>query len=125
MGRKRKSDLDRRLEAYFATLRSSPLREALKRSVGNWQLYAAVSGSAMAMMTGASAAVITSNIRVTPDPMASVRVAKQNLSSSNAPPFLKDVRLAFARQDAAQRFLNNARPSIDAPSQTATPSIMP
>jgi hypothetical protein len=60
MGTKPKLDLDHRLEAYFATLRSSSLKTVLKRRMGNWQIYAAVSGSAVAMATGASAASIGS-----------------------------------------------------------------
>lgn len=59
----RKLDLDRRLDAYFATLRSSPLKEAMKRSMGNWQAYAAVTGSAMAMLTGASASLLGNSIQ--------------------------------------------------------------
>ncbi len=42
---------DPRLEVHFATLRASSLKDALKRSAGNWQMYAAVTGSAMAMAT--------------------------------------------------------------------------
>lgn len=49
MGGTQKPDLARRLGTRPATLR---------RSTGNWQLYAAVTGSAMAMATGANAAVI-------------------------------------------------------------------
>jgi len=45
----RKSDLIRRLGIH---------PEAFRRSAGNWQLYAAVTGSAVAMATGATAAVI-------------------------------------------------------------------
>ena len=60
MGTRRQFDLDRRLEAYFATLRSSALKETVKRGLENWQIYAAVTGSAMAMMTGASASLIAS-----------------------------------------------------------------
>ena len=83
MGAARKFDLDRRLEAYFATLRSSSLREALKRSAGNWQIYAAVTGSAMAMVTSASASIIGSGIRdVTAESIASVLAAKQHRTSS-------------------------------------------
>jgi hypothetical protein len=58
----RKLDLDGRLNAYFATLRTSPLRDALKRSVENWHVYAAVTGSAVAMATNASAGVIYSGL---------------------------------------------------------------
>jgi uncharacterized protein (TIGR03437 family) len=67
MPRERKPDLDRRLngrlDAYFAELRARPLRETLKRRAANWQVYAAVTGSAMAMATGASAAIIGSGAR--------------------------------------------------------------
>src|ERR1039457_4741768 len=70
MGAARKFDLDHRLEGYFATVRS------LKHSAGNWQLYAAVTGSAMAMVTNASAQIIGGGIRdITADPIASARVA--------------------------------------------------
>jgi hypothetical protein len=106
MGAARKPDLDRRLEAYFATLGSSSLEKALKYSAANWQLYAAVTGSAMAMVTGASAAMIGSGIRdIAAERVASVRAAKQHLGSSqNAPPLMKAVRLAMARQDSRAGF---------------------
>src|ERR1700691_1937002 len=98
MGAPRKPDLDQRLEAYFATLRSSSLREALKRGAGNWQMYAAVTGSAMAMLTGASAAMIGSGMRdIGAERARSVRSAKHFASSRNAP-LMKAVRLAMARQ---------------------------
>jgi len=60
MGKARKSDLDRRLEAHFATLR--PWREVLKRSAGHWQMYAAVGSSALAMVTGTLASIIGGGI---------------------------------------------------------------
>jgi uncharacterized protein (TIGR03437 family) len=70
----RKFDLNCRLDAYFATLRTSNLRDALKQSATNWQLYAAVTGSAMAMVTNASASMIgTGAPDLGTDPMASVR----------------------------------------------------
>jgi hypothetical protein len=64
MGVARKSELDSRLEAYFATLRSSALKNVLKRGAGNWQVFAAVTGSAMAMVTNASAALIGDGGRI-------------------------------------------------------------
>ncbi|MGD0298120.1 MAG: hypothetical protein ABSE86_13485 [Bryobacteraceae bacterium] len=77
MGAARKFDLDRRLEGHFATLRS------LKHSAGNWQMYAAVTGSAMAMATNASAQIIGSGIRdIGVDPIASVRVVQGYLANS-------------------------------------------
>lgn len=80
----RKSDLDRRLEAHFANLRSLPLREALKRSAANWQIYAAVTGSAVAMATGASASILGNGARdMAAAAIASVLAAKPFASSRN------------------------------------------
>src|SRR5579864_4995894 len=124
MRKGRKLDLDHRLDAYFATLRSPSLREALKRRVGNWQIYAAVSGSALAMATGASASIIGRGIRVTPEPIASVRLAQQ-VAGSKGPPFLNDVWLAVSRPNAEGRVFNGARPTIEGISQTSAPSITP
>lgn len=56
-------NLDRRLSAHFATLRSSCLAETLRRSAGHWHFYAAVTGSALAMTTNASADVIYNGIQ--------------------------------------------------------------
>jgi MYXO-CTERM domain-containing protein len=50
--------LDSRLNAHFATLRSSSVGSAVKRQACNWQLYATVTGSALAMASSASASVI-------------------------------------------------------------------
>ena len=105
----RKSDLEHRLEAHFATLRSSSPRTALKRSAGNWQVYAAVTGSAMAMVTGVSAAIIGSGIRdITPAPVASVREAILNPASSGN-----------------TRFFNAAAVKTSHSSQAQAPSIAP
>ena len=122
----RKLDLDRRLEAHFATLRSSSLREALQRSVGNWQLYAAVTGSAMAMVTSASASIIGSGIRdITAERAASVRAARQTFASSKSMPLMHAVRLAMARQDAGVKFFNGAGVTAARTSQAQAPSISP
>jgi hypothetical protein len=51
--------LENRLTAHFATLRSSSL-VALKGRAGSWQIYAAVTGSALAMATNVSAGIIYS-----------------------------------------------------------------
>ena len=59
MGLARKHELDKRLADYCATLRSSRLEETRKRRSGNWQVYAAVTGSALAMATSASAGTIS------------------------------------------------------------------
>jgi hypothetical protein len=58
-----KTGLDNRLNGYFATLRSSFPGNALKHTAANWQMYAAVTGSALAMATNASAGVIYSGIQ--------------------------------------------------------------
>jgi uncharacterized protein (TIGR03437 family) len=128
MGAPRKPDLDRRLDAYFTTLRTSSVKEALKRSAGNWHIYAAVTSSAVAMVTGASASTIGSGIRdITTAPAASVRLAKQQLASSKHAPYprlLNSVRLAMARQDARQRLFSGAADVITGhASQAQAPSI--
>ena len=93
MPRERKSDLDRRLngglggrlDAYFADLPRPP-RDTLKRRAANWQVYAAVTGSAMAMVTGASAAIIGSGgVRgmLAAEAIASVLAAGPLASSRN------------------------------------------
>ncbi len=56
----RKLALDNRLNDHFAAFRSSVSGDARKRSGGSWQLYAAVTGSALAMATNASAGIIFS-----------------------------------------------------------------
>jgi hypothetical protein len=120
MGAARKLDLDYRLEAYFATLRPASLREVLKRAE-RWQIYAAVTSSAVAMLTGASAAVIGNTIpEITEDPIASVRLAKQLLASSTNTPSIKAIRLAMAGEDSADK----SRPGAGVVmSQSQVPSI--
>jgi hypothetical protein len=56
------SQLDERLSDYAATTRISSAAKALYRRTGNWPIYAAATGSALAMATGASASIITSGI---------------------------------------------------------------
>jgi uncharacterized protein (TIGR03437 family) len=121
MGTARKSELNHRLEAHFATLRSSSVKEVLKRSLANWQIYAAVSGSAMALATGASAAIIGSASRGTPDPVASSRLARQSAGSRLAP-MLNDPLLALVipRPESLQVAMG-----IPQASQTMAPSITP
>ena len=60
-----------RLEAYLATLRS-PAQDTQKRRAANWPLYAAVTGSAMAMATNASVPFIANNIGLGADPNPAV-----------------------------------------------------
>ena len=104
MGAPRKLDLERRLEAYFATLRSSSLKEVLKHSAGNWQVYAAVTGSAMAMVTSASASIIGSGVRGNaPDPTGSARTNKVQVGA-----FTNAIQLAMARRDPAEGSFNAA-----------------
>ena len=81
------SALGQRLEAYSATLRSLVLKEALKRSLANWPICAAVSGSAMATATGASASIISNGIRTGREPPASLRLAKPGSVGSKGPHF--------------------------------------
>jgi uncharacterized protein (TIGR03437 family) len=123
MGVARKFDLDRRLETYFATLRSSSPKDALTRRTGNWQIYAAVTGSAMAMVTNASASSIGSGIRdVTADP-ARVLAAQQHLASSKNPPLVNAVRLALAKQDLRERLFHGAGARIGDAAQAQAPII--
>jgi hypothetical protein len=56
----------KRLDRYFANA------SARRRSVADWRMYAAATGSAMAMATNASAGVIYSNQAVTVGPEANV-----------------------------------------------------
>src|SRR5580658_10112562 len=126
----RKPDLDRRLEAHFAALRSPSLKDVLKRSAGNWQLYAAVTGSAMAMVTSASAAMIGSGIRdIMAERVASVRLAKQPLASSKNPPFAtrvtNGVRFAMALPGSGRRSITAADVKVAHASQAQAPSISP
>ena len=124
MGAARKLELDRRLEAYFATLRSSSLREALKRSAANWQFYAAVTGSAMAMATSASASIIGSSIRdMTAVSIASVLASKRNAASSKTMPLRHAVRLAMAGQ--RERIFHGAGMNSGRAAQAQAPSIPP
>ena len=126
LGAARKLDLDSRLDAYFATLRSSALRKTLKRTVENWQIYAAVTGSAIAMATSASASIIGAGVpNITVEAIASVLATKQNRSSSKSMPLMHAVRLAMARQDAGVKSFNGAGVKASSASQVQAPSISP
>ena len=113
MGKARKSDLDRRLEAHFEALRPDALRRALKRSVGHWRMYAAVSGSALAMTTGTSASLISAGSPLTPQ-AASVRLAMPSPS---------DIRFAMVTRYAGQGFLHAGR--LPRRLATASPRVRP
>ena len=125
MGTSRKSTLDRRLDAYFASLRSSPLKDALKRSAANWQIYAAMTSSAIAMATSSSAANIGAAVRAVPsDRAASLLAATQRLVNPNLP-FISAIRSAMARQRATDRPLNNAPAQPDQGNPAQAPAISP
>ena len=125
MGARRKFDLDHRLDAYFATLRSSPLKEVLKRA-GHWQMYAAVTGSAMAMATSASAVVVSSGMRdIAADPVVSALAAREYIANPERNPLMNAVRLAMARQSAAEQLLNGVRVQMGPQSVAQAPSISP
>ena len=119
MGAARKLDLDRRLEAYFAALRSSTLKEALKRSAGNWQVYAAVTGSALAMVTSASASIIGNGVRsIAPNPNGSARTNKVPLGA-----FTNAIQLAMARRDPTVGFFKPADAKNAPAAQAQAPVI--
>jgi hypothetical protein len=54
------ADLETRLHGYVAILSAGA--KNVRRRTGNWPIYAAATGSALAMATGASASLITSGI---------------------------------------------------------------
>lgn len=56
------SQLDQRLSEYTAVTGIPAARKTAYRRTGNWPIYAAATGSALAMATGASASIITSGI---------------------------------------------------------------
>jgi hypothetical protein len=56
------SQLDVRLSDYASITGTSAKAKTLHRRTGNWAIYAAATGSALAMATGASASIITSGI---------------------------------------------------------------
>jgi hypothetical protein len=86
-----KLELDGRLNGYFATLRASSFGDALKRSVENWQIYAAVTGSVAAMATNASAGVIYSGPVNVKASVASVQTGSAAKSS------VKNIQLKNSR----------------------------
>ena len=56
----RETQLNERLSGYSALTRVSAAARSLHRRTGNWPIYAAATGSALAMATGASASIIYS-----------------------------------------------------------------
>ncbi len=108
MGATRKSDLDQRLDAYFDAL------PTWKRTATNWQLYAAVTGSALAMVTNASAQMIASGVRgINADPVASARAAQEYIANSQNMELRNAIRLAMAphhwRTGASARAADRSR----------------
>ncbi|MGA2135865.1 MAG: IPT/TIG domain-containing protein [Bryobacteraceae bacterium] len=119
-----KLELDHRLEAYFATLRPSTLRDVLKRSAENWPIYAAVTGSALAMTTSTSAAIIGSGLRdTTVDPTASVLNGKPQFASTQNLPLA--VRMAIAKQRSIERPASGAGAEANRATATLAPTISP
>lgn len=68
---------NKRLDRYFANL------SARRRSIADWRIYAAVTGSAMAMATNASAGVIYFNQAVTVGPIGNVAMSNTEQQSQN------------------------------------------
>ena len=103
-----KTTRDARLDAYFATVHPSHL----KQRVANWRLYAAVTGSTMAMLTGASAAVIQTAAPDSSEPSASARLASQHLLSSGNTPLRNILQQAIANAKAVPQTTQAQAPSI-------------
>src|ERR1700722_8880266 len=98
-----------RLEAYLATLRSPSLKEAAlkdaaKRRVAHWQLYAAMTGSAVALAV--------------PMPLA----AQQPSDTSQSAPLIRSVRLAGTRRSASPS-IEDAALAMVAVSPSSAPTI--
>lgn len=87
---------DRRLEAHFATLRS--------RRPAHWRLYAGVTGSAMAMATALSAAIIGSDPHDATAPAeARIQPGTQQLATLRTMPIVGVIRSAMAQQQSPQQ----------------------
>ncbi len=126
MGTTKKAELDSRLEAYFATRRTVSLREILKHSAENWQVYAAVTGSALAMATGASAAIIHGDTAGNAtDAIARVMAANPRLASSKDIPLVNAVRLAIARQKLGDEVVTPMGMTANQTAAVTSPSISP
>ena len=115
-----------RLESYIAALRPPSWRAALKRSAAHWQLYAAVTGSAMAMATNASV-LGAGGIRDIaaggmPDHPAAKQFAALTQDALQEPPLMKAARLAMARRKSGL-FLEGRAPALVQASQSPAPMI--
>jgi len=116
MGSTYSAELNRRLEAHFATLGSHTLRETLRRHRNTWQIYAAVTGSALALATSASAAAIHSGTEaLDTNPSASAVPDGPHLASA--------ANIAFI--NAAKRAMSRPLAHADSATTAAAPSISP
>ena len=110
----RKTDLDRRLlnrrvDGYLADLRSSVVKRALRRGAANWQLYAAVTGSALAIASGAPASLVSSGL-----PELAAAGAIVSALSTRSRTGLRDVSLGNATPLTAAAQTQGSMPSIAA-----------
>ena len=119
-------DPNDRPQPCLVTLHSSTLKDLLRRRAARWQLYAAVTGSAVAMATHAS--VSRAGARDTigglvPDLLeAQPSAAQQSSATSPDLPLMASVRAAMASRNSALLF--EARtPSVLQPSQATMPVI--
>jgi len=106
-----------RLEAYLATLRS-PAQDTQKRRAANCPLYAAVTGSAMAMATNASVPYIANNIGLGANPNPAVAELP---FVSHEEPLIRAVKLAMAMRSATH--FEGVAPAAVQASQPNTPTI--
>lgn len=91
--------LPQRLDTYIATVRSSAMGRKLQNRAGNWRLYAAVTSSAMAMATAASAALIGSaDPDAPPDSAPSASATKQRFAGSQNAAVINAARLAVGKK---------------------------
>src|SRR5579863_465828 len=115
-----RANLESRLRAHFATLRHG--RPA------PWQLYAAVSGSAMAMIGNLSAAVISSQVNEAPvQPVANVLPGTLQVATMRSMPMFGAVRAAMNRLDSGAQTAQAPAISTNGvvPIYGTTPAIAP
>src|ERR1035438_4434729 len=129
MNAPRKDSRNDRLEAYLATLRSPSWKEVLRRGAAHWHLYAAVTGSAMAMATSTSLSGLVRDHRDLPTgPMPNLLSAKQPSAHSQDSPLIRAATLAMARRRSGM-FFDGVGPAIvetsQAPPVIATGGVVP
>ncbi len=93
--------------------------------MANWQIYAAVTSSAAAMMTNASASDIYSQDSAAPEPFVSATAMRQNTASARNFALIEAVKLAMERQGFASGIPNPSVSPIGQVSQVTVPSITP